>query len=68
LFPDVAGLDVNKADVKRYYGFVDRKVSDSLLVARHTSIANGRDKVELWDHPPNKGLQENICAFETLDT
>ena len=28
-FRAVAGLDVRKADVKRYYDFVDRKVSDT---------------------------------------
>jgi hypothetical protein len=67
-FRAVAGLDVHKADVKRYYDFVDRKVSDLLLVAQDTAIANGRDKVELWDLPITKGLQESIRAFETLDT
>jgi Domain of unknown function (DUF1931) len=47
---------------------LDRKVSDLLLVAQDTAIANGRDKVELWDLPITKGLQESIRAFETLDT
>ena len=45
-FPDLAGLNVHKADIKRYYDFVDRKVSDLPLVAPPASIANGQDKVD----------------------
>ena len=37
-------------------------------MAQDTAIANGRDKVEPWDLPITKGLQESIRAFETLDT
>jgi Domain of unknown function (DUF1931) len=64
----VAGsLDVDKADIKRYYDFVDRKLEDLLLVSQAAASANGRDIVQPWDLPITKGLQESIHAFEELD-
>jgi Domain of unknown function (DUF1931) len=67
LFRVAAGLDIDKSDVKRYYDFVDRKVSDLLLMGQAAASANGRDIVEPWDLPITKGLQESIHAFEKLD-
>jgi Domain of unknown function (DUF1931) len=66
-FRAAAGLDVDKEDLRRYYTFVDQKVSDLLLVAQHTAKANDRVRVELRDLPITKGLQESIHAFEALD-
>ncbi len=66
-FRVAASLDVDKADIKRYYDFVDQKVDDLLLVSQGTASANGRDIVEPWDLPITKGLQESIRAFEELD-
>jgi hypothetical protein len=66
-FRAAAGLDVDKEDIKRYYDFVDQKVSDLLLVAQHTAKANDRITVEPRDLPITKGLQESIHAFEALD-
>jgi hypothetical protein len=66
-FRAAAGLEVDKADIKRYYDFVDQKVIDFLLVAQHTAKANGRVRVELRDLPVTKGLQESIQAFKALD-
>ena len=67
LFRVAASLDIDKADVKRYYDFVDHKVSDLLLMGQAAASANGRDIVEPWDLPITKGLQESIRAFEKLD-
>ena len=33
-FRTAAGLDVDKEDIKRYYEFVDQKVTDLLQIAR----------------------------------
>ena len=66
-FRAAAGLDIDKDDIKRYYEFVDQKISDLLLMAQHTAKANGRITVEPRDIPITKGLQESIQAFEALD-
>ena len=66
-FRVAASLDVDKEDIKRYYDFIDQKVSDLLLVAQHTAKANDRVRVEPRDLPITKGLQENIHAFRALD-
>jgi hypothetical protein len=66
-FRVAAGLDVDKEDLRRYYNFVDQKVSDLLLIAQHKAKANDRVRVELRDLPITKGLQESIHAFEKLD-
>jgi hypothetical protein len=66
-FRVAASLDVDKADIKRYYDFVDQKVEDLLLISQATASANGRDIVQPWDLPITKGLQESIHAFEELD-
>lgn len=66
-FRAAAGLDVDKEDIKRYYEFIDQKVSDLLLMAQHTAKANDRITVEPRDLPVTKGLQENIHAFVKLD-
>ena len=66
-FRAAAGLEIDKSDIKRYYNFVDQKVADLLLIARHTAKANKRVRVELRDLPITKGLQESIHAFEALD-
>jgi hypothetical protein len=58
-FRTVAGLDVDKANIKRYYDFVDHKVSDLLLVGQDTATANGPESLELWDLPITKGPQEH---------
>src|ERR1700731_3917450 len=66
-FRVTASLDVDKADIKRYYDFVDQKVEDLLLMGQATASANGRDIVQPWALPITKGLQESIHAFEELD-
>ncbi|MFZ0680151.1 DUF1931 family protein [Candidatus Binatus sp.] len=66
-FRVAASVDIDKADVKRYYDFVDHKVSDLLLMGEAAASANGRDIVEPWDLPITKGLQESIHVFERLD-
>jgi hypothetical protein len=66
-FRAVAGLDVDKADLKRYAEFVNHKVRDLLVRAAAVAKENLRDVIEPHDLPITKGLQENIQAFENLD-
>jgi hypothetical protein len=62
-----AGLDVDKADLKRYSEFVNRKIYDLLLRGQAAAKANGRDIIEPFDLPITKGLQESIHEFRSLD-
>ena len=66
-FRAVAGLDVDKADLKRHAEFVNHKVRDLLVRAEAVAKENLRDVIEPHDLPITKGLQENIQAFENLD-
>jgi len=66
-FRVVAGLDVDKEDIKRYYNFVEQKMRDLLLMAQRCAKANDRIRVEPRDLPITKGMQESIHAFEALD-
>ena len=66
-FRVTAGLDVDKADLKRYTEFVDQKTYDLLLRAEATAKANRRDVIEPFDLPITKGLQECIQRFRKLD-
>jgi hypothetical protein len=62
-----AGLDVDKADLKRYSDFVHHKTYDLLLMAQPAAKENLRDVIEPWDLPITKGLQESMHEFERLD-
>lgn len=67
-FRAAAGLEVDKADLKRYSEFIHRKMYDLLLLAQAKAKANARDVIEAFDLPITKGLQENIHAVRHLDT
>ena len=67
LFRRAAGLDVDKADLKRYSEFVNRKIYDLLIRGEAAAKANGRDIIEPFDLPITKGLQESMHAFRRLD-
>jgi hypothetical protein len=47
-FREVASLRIDTDDLKRYAGFIDRKVSDLLLRGTANAMANGRDIMETW--------------------
>ena len=67
LFRRAAGLDVDKADLKRYSDFVNRKIYDLLIRGEAAAKANGRDVIEPFDLPITKGLQESMHEFRKLD-
>lgn len=66
-FRTVAGLDVDKNDLKRYSDFVNHKTYDLLLRGQATAKANGRDIIEPFDVPITKGLEERIHNFKEID-
>ncbi|MDR8408270.1 DUF1931 family protein [Nonomuraea sp. 3-1Str] len=66
-FRAAAGLDVDKADLKRYSDFVNRKLYDMLVVAEAAAKSNARDIIQPWDLPITKGLQESMHDFRDLD-
>ena len=62
-----AGLDVDKADLKRYSDFVNGKIYDLLLRGQAAAKAIGRVTIEPFDLPITKGLQERINEFRNID-
>jgi hypothetical protein len=66
-FRIVAGLDVDKQDLKRYSDFINRKVHDVLLCGEEYARVNGRDIIRPFDLPITKGLQQCIRAFDEID-
>jgi hypothetical protein len=62
----VAGLDVDKQDLKRYGDFINPKLYDLLLRGQTAAKANGVI-MEPFDLPITKGVQECIHEFEKLD-
>jgi hypothetical protein len=66
-FRMAAGLDVDKADIKRYSDFINRKLRDLLIGGEAAAKANGRDIIQPFDLPITKGLQENIQDFRKLN-
>jgi hypothetical protein len=62
-----AGLDIDKADLKRYSDFVNGKIYDLLLRGQAVAKANNRVTIEPFDLPITKGLQERIHEFRNLD-
>lgn len=66
-FRVAAGLDIDKADLKRYTDFVHDKIYDLLLSAQATAKANQRDVIQPHDLPLTLGLRKNIERFKRLD-
>jgi len=66
-FRVAAGLDVDKADIKRFNEFVNKKLYDLLVRGVAVAKANGRDIIQPNDLPITKGLQEHIQQFEDID-
>jgi hypothetical protein len=66
-FRVAAGLDIDKADLKRYTDFVNDKIYDLLLSAQATAKANLRDVIQPHDLPLTLGLRKNIERFRRLD-
>jgi hypothetical protein len=66
-FREVASLDVDKDDIKRFDDFINRKLSDMIVRAEAVAKANLRDVIQPQDLPITKGLQERIQEFKRTD-
>ena len=66
-FREVASLDMDKADLRRYHRFVDQKIDDIAVAGRNSAKWNGRDVIAPPDLPITKGLQERMREFDQLD-
>jgi hypothetical protein len=67
LFRTAAGLDIDKADLKRYTDFVNRAIYDLLARGADMAKINGRGAIEPIDLPITKGLQHCIDDFKGMD-
>jgi hypothetical protein len=67
LFRRAAGIDVDKMDLRRYSGFVNRKLYDLLVVGEEAARLNGRNAIEPFHLPITKGLQDCMREFRELD-
>ena len=61
-FRTAAGLDVDKADLKRYSDFLNRKIYDLLIRGEAAAKANRRDVIEPFDLPITKGLRRTCTS------
>jgi hypothetical protein len=67
LFREVAGLDVDKEDLRRLNDFFNHEVEDLLIRGVANAKTNARDVIWPSDLPITKGLQENIHTFKVID-
>jgi hypothetical protein len=67
LFREAAGLDFDKADIKRYEDFIDHRIYRLLLRAEANAKAAGDALIEPWNLPITAGLQECIEQFRKMD-
>ena len=63
----VAGMDIDKNDLRRFEDFLSDKISDLVERAVSNAEANGHDTVEPQDLPVTQGLSESIRAFGRVD-
>jgi hypothetical protein len=66
-FRSVAGVDVDKDDLKRFRAFIDEELDSIAIAGRNSARWNGRDVIEPQDLPITKGLQERMREFDELD-
>ena len=59
-FRAAAGLDVDKADLKRYSDFVNRKLYDMLIVAEAAAKSNRRDIISPGTCPSPKDCRKAL--------
>jgi len=67
LFREAAGLNLDKADLKRYEEFIEHRIYRLLLRAEANAKADSDVLIEPWDLPITAGLQECIEQFRKMD-
>ncbi|ODR00051.1 hypothetical protein BST27_23715 [Mycobacterium intermedium] len=66
-FHSVAGIKVDKNDVRRYREFVDEQIDGIAIAGRNSAKWNGRDVIVPQDLPVTKGIQERMREFDKLE-
>ena len=65
-FHSVAGIKVDKNDLRRYREFVDEQIDGIAIAGRDTARWNGRDVIVPQDLPITRGVQERMREFDKL--
>ena len=66
-FRSVAGIKVDKNDVRRLREFVDEQIDGIAIAGRDAAKWNGRDVSVPRSLPITKGVQERMREFDKLD-
>ncbi|MGP4056174.1 DUF1931 family protein [Mycobacterium sp. 4D054] len=66
-FRSVAGIKIDKNDVRRFREFIDEKIDDIAIAGRNSAKWNGRDVIVPQDLPITKGVQERMREFDKLE-
>lgn len=66
-FRSVAGIKIDKNDVRRFREFIDEEIDDIAIAGRNSAKWNGRDVIVAQDLPITKGVQERMREFDKLD-
>lgn len=67
LFRRIAGINVDKNDLKRVSDLISDKLHDLLIMAERAAAANGRDVITEADLPLTAGFQRSLQAFRDLE-
>ncbi len=67
LFRKVAGLEIDKSDLKRLNNFTGQRLHDLLVLGQVTASINDRDIIEYQDIPITAGLQQAIRDFREVE-
>jgi hypothetical protein len=67
LFRRIAGINVDKSDLKRISDLISDKLHDLLIMAERAAAANGRDVITEADLPLTAGFQRSLRAFRDLE-
>jgi hypothetical protein len=66
-FRSVAGVKIDKDDVRRFREFIDEMIDDIAVTGRNSAKSNGRDVIAAQDLPITKGVQERMREFDKLE-
>ncbi|MDF3340965.1 DUF1931 family protein [Mycolicibacterium septicum] len=66
-FRSIAGVKIDRNDVKRFRAFIDETIDDIAISGRNSATWNGRDVIVAQDLPITRGLQERMREFDKLD-
>ena len=66
-FRSVAGIKIDKNDVRRFHEFIDEQIDGIAMAARNSAKWNGRDVIVPQDLPITRGIQERMREFDKLE-